>query len=95
MLIFGLSAQLVRHSSAAVAGRRRLSALLELTRHYGDSAGAIAVLPSSYAEASLVQTFMFTVIGGCSAILEPPAGPLPQATLQKHWSTATSQFRAA
>lgn len=78
-------------------GDRRLSALLELTRHYGDSAG-------SYRRAfkqlrGKIPSLEFYVHRDWPQEQVLPwshlQGPLPQATLQKHWSTATAQFRAA
>jgi len=78
-------------------GDRRLSALLELTRHYGDSAG-------SYRRAfkqlrGKIPSLEFYVHNDWSQEQVLPwshlQGPLPLATLQKHWGTATAQFRAA
>jgi len=78
-------------------GDRRLSALLELTRDYGDSLGSYrrafkqlkGKLPDLkfYVHADWPQTQVLP--------WSHLQGPLPQATLQKHWAEATAQFQAA
>lgn len=78
-------------------GDRRLSALLELTRDYGDSLGSYrrafkqlkGKLPDLkfYVHADWPQTQVLP--------WNHLQGPLPQATLQKHWADATAQFQAA
>lgn len=76
-------------------GDRRLSPLLELTRHYGDSLGSFrrafkelrGQLPELdfyvYANWSTEQVLPWSHL----------QGPLPQATLIKHLESATSQFK--
>jgi radical SAM superfamily enzyme YgiQ (UPF0313 family) len=76
-------------------GDRRLSHLLELTRHYGDSVGSFrrafkelrGQLPELdfyvHADWSTDQVLPWSHL----------QGPLPQATLLKHLDAATSQFR--
>lgn len=76
-------------------GDRRLSHLLELTRHYGDSLGSYRrafkdlkgqLPPLEYyvqAQWSLEQTLPWSHL----------QGPLPEATLIKHLATATEVFR--
>jgi radical SAM superfamily enzyme YgiQ (UPF0313 family) len=76
-------------------GDRRLSHLLELTRHYGDSVGSFrrafkelrGQLPELdfyvHADWSTEQVLPWSHL----------QGPLPQATLLKHLDAATSQFR--
>ena len=76
-------------------GDRRLSRLLELTRHYGDSLGSFrrafkelrGQLPELdfyvHADWSTKQVLPWSHL----------QGPLPQATLLKHLDSATSQFR--
>lgn len=75
-------------------GDRRLSLLLELTRHYGDSVG-------SYRRAfkqlrGQLPDLDFYVHAQWPTDLVLPwshlQGPLPQATLVKHLATATAQF---
>jgi radical SAM superfamily enzyme YgiQ (UPF0313 family) len=75
-------------------GDRRLSSLLELTRHYGDSVG-------SYRRAfkqlrGQLPDLDFYVHAQWPTDLVLPwshlQGPLPQATLVKHLATATAQF---
>jgi radical SAM superfamily enzyme YgiQ (UPF0313 family) len=75
-------------------GDRRLSHLLELTRHYGDSVGSFrrafkelrGKLPELdfyvHAHWSIDQVLPWSHL----------QGPLPQATLLKHLEAATSQF---
>lgn len=77
-------------------GDRRLSSLLELTRHYGDSVGSYrrafkqlqGQIPDLdfyvHADWPLDQVLPWSHL----------QGPLPQATLQKHWEAATAQFRS-
>ena len=76
-------------------GDRRLSPLLELTRHYGDSLGSFrrafkelrGQLPELdfyvHADWSTQQVLPWSHL----------QGPLPQTTLLKHLDSATSQFR--
>jgi len=76
-------------------GDRRLSHLLELTRHYGDSVGSFrrafkelrGQLPELdfyvHADWSTDQVLPWSHL----------QGPLPQATLLKHLDAATNQFR--
>jgi radical SAM superfamily enzyme YgiQ (UPF0313 family) len=78
-------------------GDRRLSHLLELTRHYGDSLGSYrrafkelrGQLPDLdyyiHASWSLEQVLPWNHL----------QGPLPTATLQKHLADATAHFREA
>ena len=75
-------------------GDRRLSHLLELTRHYGDSLGsyrrAFKELRGQLPEMSfyVYDTWSLDQILPWSHL----QGPLPQATLQKHLVTAIEQF---
>ena len=78
-------------------GDRRLSTLLELTRHYGDSLGSYrrafkelrGTLPPM--EQYVHENWQLDQVLPWSHL----QGPLPQATLQKHWAIAqalTCQF---
>ncbi len=75
-------------------GDRRLSHLLELTRHYGDSLGsyrrAFKELRGQLPEMSfyVYDTWSLEQVLPWSHL----QGPLPQATLQKHLGTAIEQF---
>jgi radical SAM superfamily enzyme YgiQ (UPF0313 family) len=78
-------------------GDRRLSKLLELTRHYGDSVG-------SYRRAfkelrGQLPELNFYVHSNWSIAQVLPwshlQGPLPQATLLKHLAAAEAQFKSA
>ncbi len=78
-------------------GDRRLSQLLELTRHYGDSLG-------SYRRAfkelrGQLPDLNFYVHSNWSTAQVLPwshlQGPLPQATLLKHLAAAEAQFKSA
>ncbi len=75
-------------------GDRRLSHLLELTRHYGDSLGsyrrAFKELRGQLPEMSfyVYDTWSLEQMLPWSHL----QGPLPQATLQKHLGTAIEQF---
>ena len=75
-------------------GDRRLSQLLELTRHYGDSLGsyrrAFKELRGQLPDLSfyVYDTWSLDQVLPWSHL----QGPLPQATLQKHLGTAIEQF---
>lgn len=77
-------------------GDRRLSYLLELTRHYGDSLGSYrrafkelrGTLPPM--ERYVHENWQIDQVLPWSHL----QGPLPQVTLQKHWAIATDQFNA-
>ena len=75
-------------------GDRRLSHLLELTRHYGDSLGsyrrAFKELRGQLPDLSfyVYDTWSLDQVLPWSHL----QGPLPQATLQKHLGTAIEQF---
>jgi len=76
-------------------GDRRLSHLLELTRHYGDSVGSFR---RAFKELrGQLPELDFYVHANWSTDQVLPwshlQGPLPQATLLKHLDAATSQFR--
>jgi len=75
-------------------GDRRLSPLLELTRHYGDSLGSFR---RAFKELrGQLPELDFYVYDNWSTDQVLPwnhlQGPLPQATLLKHLESATSQF---
>ncbi|MBD2185310.1 B12-binding domain-containing radical SAM protein [Aerosakkonema funiforme] len=75
-------------------GDRRLSHLLELTRHYGDSLGSYR---RAFKELKGKQPDMDYYVGANWSIEKVLPwthlqGPLPQATLQKHLAAATSLF---
>jgi radical SAM superfamily enzyme YgiQ (UPF0313 family) len=76
-------------------GDRRLSHLLELTRHYGDSVGSFR---RAFKELrGQLPELDFYVHANWSTDQVLPwshlQGPLPQTTLLKHLDAATSQFR--
>lgn len=75
-------------------GDRRLSYLLELTRHYGDTLGsyrrAFKELRGKLPELEFYVHANWAVDQGLP--WSHLQGPLPQATLIKHLSAATSQF---
>ena len=78
-------------------GDRRLTPLLELTRHYGDSLGSYrrafkelkGTLPDL--EFYVHDTWPLEQVLPWSHLL----GPLPQATLQKHWLGAVELFKSS
>jgi radical SAM superfamily enzyme YgiQ (UPF0313 family) len=77
-------------------GDRRLSPLLELTRHYGDSLGSFR---RAFKElrGQLPELNFYVHADWSSKQVLPWShlqGPLPQATLLKHLDAATSQFPA-
>ncbi len=77
-------------------GDRRLSYLLELTRHYGDSLGSYRrafkelrnTLPPM--EQYVHENWQIDQVLPWNHL----QGPLPLVTLQKHWAIATDQFNA-
>jgi radical SAM superfamily enzyme YgiQ (UPF0313 family) len=77
-------------------GDRRLTPLLELTRHYGDSLGSYrrafkelkGTLPDL--EFYVHETWALDQVLPWNHLL----GPLPQATLQKHLQSAIAQFKS-
>lgn len=75
-------------------GDRRLSPLLELTRHYGDSLGSFR---RAFKElrGQLPELDFYVYENWSTEQILPWShlqGPLPQATLLKHLESATSQF---
>lgn len=82
-------------------GDRRLAPLLELARHYGESLGSYRraykeLRSRSSHGAESVPPLEFYVHAEWDQDQVLPwhhiKGPLPQATLQKHWETATAQI---
>jgi radical SAM superfamily enzyme YgiQ (UPF0313 family) len=78
-------------------GDRRLTPLLELTRHYGDSLGsyrrACKELKGTLPDLDFYvhETWPLDQVLPWSHL----QGPLPPATLQKHWQSAIGQFKSS